>query len=205
MSSNNLFPVFLKLENLRLLMVGGGAIGAEKLGAVLANSPATNIKLVAEWFSDEVLEFALRYQNVTLVQKAYTATDMEDIDLVMVAVNDIPLAEIIRRDAREKRILINAADKPSLCDFYLGAVVQKGNLKIAISTNGKSPTVAKRLKEALSDMLPEEIESLLDNMQTIRNSLKTNFSEKVKQLNKITEGLVSDLPGSNKNSMDVDV
>lgn len=195
MSENHLFPIFLKLENLQLLIVGGGAIGLEKLSAVLSNSPGTHIKLVAISIHAAITALAQQYPHLTLVKKPYDITDLQEIDLVMVAVNNIPLAEKIRQDARQKRILMNAADKPALCDFYLGAVVQKGNLKIAISTNGKSPTVAKRLKEVLNEMLPDEMESLLDNMQAIRNSLKTDFSEKVRQLNKITEGLVSDLPG----------
>jgi siroheme synthase-like protein len=85
--------------------------------------------------------------------------------------------------------LVNVADKPELCDFYLGSIVQKGNLKIAISTNGKSPTIAKRIKEVLNETLPEEIDNLLDNMQNIRNKIKGDFTEKVKQLNEITKKL----------------
>jgi siroheme synthase-like protein len=191
MSTNKLFPVFLQLEQLRLLIVGGGFIGLEKLSAILNNSPATQIKLVAITISDEIKLLAEQYSSLTLIEKPYEPSDLQDMDLVIVAVNDIPLAETIRNDARQKRLLINVADKPSLCDFYLGSIVQKGNLKVAISTNGKSPTVAKRLKEVLNEMLPEEMESLLNNMQAIRNQLKGDFSNKVRQLNEITEVLVS--------------
>jgi siroheme synthase-like protein len=60
---------------------------------------------------------------------------------LIVAVNDLAWSEEIRNDAKAKGILVNVADKPGLCDFYLGSIVQKGNLKIAISTNGKSPTL----------------------------------------------------------------
>ena len=94
-----------------------------------------------------------------------------------------------RDAANEKGILVNAADKPELCDFYLGSVVQKGNLKIAISTNGKSPTIAKRLKEVLNETLPDEIDTLLNSMQTIRNKMSGDFTEKVKQLNELTKNL----------------
>lgn len=191
MSVNKLFPVFLQLEQLQLLIVGGGFIGMEKLGAVLQNSPATQIRLIAIRISDEIKELATQYESLTLIEKAYESSDLENVDLVIVAVNDIPLAEIIRADARQKRILLNVADKPSLCDFYLGSIVQKGNLKVAISTNGKSPTIAKRLKEVLNEMLPDEMESLLNNMQAIRNRLKGDFTEKVKQLNQLTKVLVS--------------
>ncbi len=191
MSSNKLFPVFLQLEHLQLLIVGGGFVGLEKLSAVLHNSPATAITLVAIAISDEIKELAKHYSGITLIEKTYHSSDLENKDLVLVAVNDIPLAKIIRADARQKRILINVADKPSLCDFYLGSVVQKGNLKVAISTNGKSPTVAKRLKEVLNEMLPDEMESLLNNMQAIRNQLRGDFTEKVRKLNLLTEVLVN--------------
>jgi siroheme synthase-like protein len=82
------------------------------------------------------------------------------------------------------------ADTPELCDFYLGSIVQKGNIKIAISTNGKSPTIAKRLKEVFEDMIPAEMEDVLDHLQTIRNRMKLNFQQKVRRLNEITKELV---------------
>ena len=113
-------------------------------------------------------------------------------DIVIAAVNDRTISEQVVTDAKQKGKLVNAADKPDLCDFYLSSVVQKGNLKIAISTNGKSPTIAKRIKEFLNDTLPGELDSLLDNMQNIRNKITGDFTEKVKQLNEITQKLTED-------------
>jgi siroheme synthase-like protein len=109
---------------------------------------------------------------------------------VISAVNDLQLSEQIRNDAKQKGKLINAADKPELCDFYLGSIVTKGNLKLAISTNGKSPTVAKRLKEIFNELLPEELDEVLNNIQQIREKLKGDFQNKVNQLNEITKVLV---------------
>ena len=146
-SSNLLFPVFLKLEQLRLVIVGGGKVGLEKLHAVLHNSPETRVTLIAREVSDAVWQLAKEYPSVTILEKSYDTKDLQEADLVIVAVNDIPLAERIRYDANERNLLVNVADKPELCDFYLSSIVKKGNLKIAISTNGKSPTIAKRLKE----------------------------------------------------------
>ena len=82
--------------------------------------------------------------------------------------------------AKEKGILVNVADTPDLCDFYLGSIVQKGNLKIAISTNGKSPTAAKRIKEVLHDALPGELDEVIENLHKVRNKLNGNFEYKVK-------------------------
>ena len=183
---NHLFPIFLKLEELHLLIVGGGAIGLEKLNAVLNNSPAAKVTLVAKDFVPEIYEKAEIFQNINLQQKPYESTDLEEVDLVIAAVGDVALSEVIRKDAKDFGLLVNAADKPSLCDFYLGSVVQKGQLKMAISTNGKSPTIAKRVKEVLNESFPDEINETLDNLSHVRNYLKGDFTDKVKKLNSIT-------------------
>jgi siroheme synthase-like protein len=186
---NHLFPVFLKLEELSLLIVGGGYVGMEKLEAVLQNSPGANIKLVAIEISDKIKELVKSYNKVELIERPYQAEDIDAADIVIAAVNDMMVSEQVCKDARQKGKLVNAADKPALCDFYLSSVVQKGNLKIAISTNGKSPTIAKRIKEVLSETIPDEIDSVLDNMQHIRNKLSGDFAEKVKHLNELTKKL----------------
>lgn len=188
---NLLFPVFIKLENLKLLIVGGGAIGLEKLQAVLKNSPATPVTLVATWVSDEVKALAANFQNVKLVEKHYNIDDLEDKDLVIVATNDRSLSEIIKKDTRERRILTNVADKPDLCDFYLGSVVKKGDLKIAISTNGKSPTLAKRMREFLESSLPDSMQNVLDNLNKIRDQVEGDLSKKIEVLNEVTSDFLS--------------
>ncbi len=188
---NNLFPLFLKLENFRLLIIGGGKIGLEKLNAVLSNSPKTSIRLVSITISDEIKRIATQYSTITLIEKAYGSGDLNNADIVIAAVNDLATSKQISDDARQKNILVNVADKPELCDFYLSSVVQKGSLKIAISTNGKSPTIAKRLKEVINSMIPSEMENVLDNIQAIRQNIDGDFEEKVKQLNKLTNVLVA--------------
>jgi siroheme synthase-like protein len=188
---NNLFPVFLKLEHLRVLIIGGGNVGLEKLHAILQNSPASSIKLVALSIDDRIKELAAQYDNIELHEKVYYSMDMDDRDIIIAAVNNQIISRLIWKDAKAKGKLINVADNPELCDFYLGAVVKKGNLKIAISTNGKSPTIAKRLKEYLNQVIPDEMEAVLNQMQVIRKNINGNFSEKVKQLNELTKVLVA--------------
>jgi uncharacterized protein len=188
---NNLFPAFIKLQNLRLLIIGGGNVASEKLNTVLENSPKTSIRLVAISVKQEIYDLATKYPNISIEQKPYDITDLENTDIIIAAVNDIPTATQISDDAKSKGILINVADKPELCDFYLGSIVKKGNLKIAISTNGKSPTIAKRLKEVIDDIIPDEMDNVLDNMQTIRQRIDGSFDEKVKQLNELTNVLVA--------------
>jgi len=187
---NKLFPVFLKLEDLRLLIIGGGKIAFEKLQAVLSNAPATHIQLVAIHIGEEVKKFVVHFPNIVLHERAYTIMDITHANLVIAAVNDLQVAQQIREYTIASDRLVNIADKPELCDFYLGSVVKKGNLKIAISTNGKSPTVAKRLRETFSEVIPDEMDELLDNMQGIRNRLTGDFDRKVKVLNEVTRSLV---------------
>ncbi|WP_262915673.1 TSUP family transporter [Niabella ginsengisoli] len=185
-----MFPVFIKLEELKLLVIGGGNIGLEKLQAVIKNAPATAVKLVAIEISNEVRNFVAPYPNIVLEERGYAKSDIKDADLVIAAVNDLQVATQIKADADECEKLVNVADKPELCDFYLGSVVKKGNLKIAISTNGKSPTIAKRLKETLNEVIPDEIDEVLDNMQALRNKLSGDFDHKLKVLNNVTRSLV---------------
>ena len=101
------------------------------------------------------------------------------------------LNEEIRGLARERHLLINVADKPELCDFYLGSIVKKGDLKIGISTNGKSPTIAKRLKELFQNNLPDDLDLTLQQMNQFRNTLNGDFAHKVNELNKATAILIN--------------
>lgn len=186
MERNNLFPVFLKLENLDTLIVGGGHVGLEKLTAVLKNSPLARVTLVARNIQEPIKELARKHTTVKLEERNFKLWDLWDKDLVILATDNRQLHETIRKFAKTRRLLINVADTPELCDFYLGSVVTKGNLKIGISTNGKSPTISKRIREYLDEALPENTNDLLDNMQRIREQIKGDFTHKVNVLNEIT-------------------
>jgi siroheme synthase-like protein len=188
---NLLFPVFLKLEELNLLIVGGGFIGMEKMSAVLRNSPATHVTLVAITISDEIKEFIKEYPNVTLVERAFIETDLDEKDIVIAATSDRTLNAYVKQEAKKRKVLANIADTPDLCDFYLGSIVKKGDLKIAISTNGKSPTLAKRMRQFFEEHLPDSTQLLLDNLTNIRNQLGGAFEEKVNRLNEITSSFLS--------------
>ncbi|HET6540408.1 MAG TPA: bifunctional precorrin-2 dehydrogenase/sirohydrochlorin ferrochelatase [Chryseolinea sp.] len=186
MERNNLFPVFLKLESLDTLIVGGGHVGLEKLTAILKNSPHAKVSLVARTIQEPIKTLAAQHENVTLFERNFKLWDLWNKDLLILAANNRSLHETIRKFARTRRVLINVADTPDLCDFYLGSVVTKGNLKIGISTNGKSPTISKRMREYLEEALPEETNDLLDNMNKIRERIKGDFNHKVKVLNEVT-------------------
>lgn len=187
--ANPLFPVFLKLDQLRLLIVGGGNIGYEKLQTVLNNAPEANIRLVALTISDAVTALAAYYPKLILVQKAFDPLDLAQTDLVISAVNDPAVSELIYHAAKAQGVLINAADQPAYCDFYLGSVVTKGHLKIAVSTNGKSPVLARRIKESLNEAITDDVHDLIGHMHELRIRISGDFNEKVRRLNALTESL----------------
>lgn len=187
---NNLFPVFLKLEHLHSLIVGGGYVAHEKLTAILANSPQSRITLVAPEIRESIREIALENPRLTLENRDFAPEDLEEKDLIFVATNVPQLNRAIKALASERHLLVNVADTPDQCDFYLSSVVQKGNLKLGISTNGLSPTLAKRLREVLSDAIPDNLETAMHQLNELRNYLKGDFARKVDELNALTESLV---------------
>jgi siroheme synthase-like protein len=189
---NRLFPLFLKLEKFRVLIVGGGLVGLEKLNAILNNAPATEVRIVSIEFHEELRKRAAPFQNILLIQRSFHSSDLDHTDILITALSDTDLSLSIGEQARHRRILINAADKPELCDFYLGSIVQRGNLKIAISTNGKSPTMAKRLKEWLNHVLPDELNDTLDQLNAVRERMRGNMKEKIEKLNEVTKNLLND-------------
>ena len=189
---NRLFPVFLKLEELDVLLVGGGNVGLEKLSAMLNNSPDTKVTMVADMFRDELREYVKDYPNVLLIERKFEFNDLDNRDLVILSTDNPVLHASIKRATTERHILCNVADTPDLCDFYLGSIVQKGDLKIGISTNGKSPTMAKRMREFLDDIIPENVQQLLENLREIRKSIKGDFQEKIRIMNEVTKEMVKE-------------
>jgi precorrin-2 dehydrogenase / sirohydrochlorin ferrochelatase len=182
---NTLFPIFLKGDFLKFLIVGGGNVGLEKLEALVKNSPDADITLVAPIIKSEIIELA-KHHNLKLYHEVYDVKFLANKNIVIAGTDSLAVNKQVRDDCKENNILVNIADTPDLCDFYLGSVVKKDDLKIAISTNGKSPTFAKRFREVLEEILPNNLQETLDNLQTIRNKLKGDFYYKVQKLNEIT-------------------
>jgi uncharacterized protein len=195
---NRLYPIFLKLEQLDLLLVGAGNVGLEKLHSLLSNSPEAKITVVAPVVKEEVKQLLLQHPSCSFVQRVFDEADLTNKDLVVLATDQPELHKQIKKLCEEKGILVNVADTPDLCDFYLGSIIQKGNLKIAISTNGKSPTAAKRIKEVLNKALPGELDEVIDNLHIVRNRLNGNFEAKVKKMNEITKVMVEEGEKNNR-------
>src|SRR5258706_151687 len=168
-----------------IVLCGGQSTRMRKDKGLLISQGKRWAEIIKEKFSEISIPSVLSINPAQ--KKKYLAhfnesdlvVDLDFAQIIIVAVNDGPVSEWVHLQAKAKGKLINVADTPGLCDFYLGSIVNKGHLKIAISTNGKSPTIAKRLKEIFTDVLPD-MDELLHNLNAIRNKLKGNLSEKVR-------------------------
>jgi precorrin-2 dehydrogenase/sirohydrochlorin ferrochelatase len=189
MERNNLYPLFLKVKNLEVLIVGGGFVAQEKLEFLLKSSPDANVTMVSPFYRKTTKEVA-NTENIKLVEDIYNSDYLKGKHIV-IATTDVPKVNIqIYEDCRAQSKLVNVADNPPYCDFYMGGIVTKGNVKVAISTNGKSPTTAKRLRQFFEEVLPENIDDLVKNLNIYRKTIKGDFQQKVKTLNEFTKGLV---------------
>lgn len=191
MNQNELYPIFLKVNQLNVVIIGGGQVALEKLSFLLKSSPKARVAVFAIDFCDEIRTLAEKYK-IPIVYRPYGVNILHKKDLVIGATNNKEVNRQIYKDARARNILVNIADTPEYCDFYLGGIVTKGNVKIAISTNGKSPTMAKRLRQFFEDVIPEDINDLVTNLNSFRKTIKGSFEHKVQALNKITETLISE-------------
>lgn len=186
---NNLYPIFLKLSSLHVLIVGGGNVAEEKLTFLLKSSPDAKVTMVAPMFREGTVALAKK-GNVTLIKRRYSKRYLKGKHIV-IATTDVPKVNIkVHKHCRKRSILINVADNPPYCDFYMGGIVTKGHVKVAISTNGKSPTTAKRLRQFFEDVIPENVNDMVKNLNEYRKTIKGDFEQKVDTLNEVTKGLI---------------
>ncbi len=189
MERNNLYPIFLKASQLEILIVGGGFVAEEKLHFLTKSSPDAKVTMVAPMFREATLQLAKRHE-VALIKNSYNANYLYGKHMV-IATTDKPKVNLqVYADCRKLNTLVNVADNPPLCDFYMGGIVTKGHVKVAISTNGKSPTTAKRLRQFFEEVLPDDITKMVQNLNEFRKTIKGDFEEKVNKMNEITQKLI---------------
>jgi precorrin-2 dehydrogenase / sirohydrochlorin ferrochelatase len=143
---SNLFPMFLKLEGKCCVVVGAGKVGEPKIAGLI--DTGANIRVIALHASPAVHEWA-KAGKIALELRAFSVDDLAGVFLAVVATASRELNEFIYREAQRRNILCNVVDVPEYCDFYYPAVVRRGDLQIAISTNGQSPSLAQRLRQQL--------------------------------------------------------
>jgi len=174
------FPAFLKLDNKKILIVGGGYIAYEKLQRLLDFT--SNISIVALELSEDMSK-TLSEKNLHFEKRAYARGDIKDFAIVIVAVDDISLQAEIFAESKLYGCLCNSVDSVDYCDFIFPSYVKKDDLTIAISTSGASPAMAKYLREYLQKLIPSGINDFLTEMKNLRKTLPKG-KERMKMLDK---------------------
>jgi precorrin-2 dehydrogenase/sirohydrochlorin ferrochelatase len=180
------FPAFLKLDNKKILIVGGGYIAYEKLDHLLDFTK--DISVVALGLSDEMQE-RINKEGLNFEKRGYEKGDIKDFAVVIVAVDDIPLQAEIFQESKSYNCLCNSVDSVDYCDFIFPSYIKKDDLTIAVSTSGASPAMAKHLRMYLQRMIPESIGAFLNEMKQLRRTLPKG-KERMKMLDKKAEDYI---------------
>jgi len=186
--TNQLLPVFINGAGLRALVVGGGEVAVGKVLQlrqcqfdVSVVSPQLNARLRALQKQGEVLWH----------RRPYRQGDLAEVDLVICATDDPKLQGEISEAARARHLLVNVVDAPHSCTFYMGAVASRGNIKIAVSTNGQSPALARRIRDELDGAIAPEYEALLEILGEIRPQVQERLHESFAQRRKFFEAVLA--------------
>ena len=161
-----LFPFFEDIENKNILIVGGGKVACEKYDKLKMFT--NRIKVVAQ---------ETQLSGEFVYKKSFEDSDLEDIDICIVATSDRELNRNIASLCNAKAIKVNVVDHKELCSFIFPSLVKKGNLCIGISTSGSSPIYSKPLREQIEQCIPDDIEMVLDRMEGLRKKVPEEVSK----------------------------
>ena len=162
------FPLYMDMQNLKVLVVGGGSIATEKLEKL--TDFTTEITVIALHVEEEAHSLIEEYQLI-LEQRAYQRGDIEGFDIVIVATDTVDLHKAIYDESRGSRILVNSVDNTDYCDFIFPSYVQKGDLTIAFSTGGASPAFAKQIRRHFEKIIPDSVGEFLQKMKGLRSTM----------------------------------
>ena len=163
-----LFPIFLKLQGRPCLVVGAGAIGEPKIESLLTSG--ASIRVIAPQASAAVAEWA-KAGAIVWEAREFGVSDLDGVFLVIAATSSRQVNGAIFHEAQQRNILCNVVDDPEYCDFYYPAVVRRGDLQLAISTNGHSPALAQRIRRELEIQFGPEYGEWLVELGKIRQHL----------------------------------
>ena len=186
----DLFPMFLKLERRRCVVVGAGRIAEQKLGSLL--SAGASVRVIAPAASARIQQLA-HHEQIEWVKRAFVAGDLGGAYLVIAATGDPAVNERVYREAELRGVLCNSVDEPDRCHFYYPALVRRGDLQIAISTAGRSPALAQRIRADLEKQFPPEYGAWLEWLGRVRQlyfERKLRVETRVAALHRIARAAV---------------
>ena len=162
------FPLFIDMNHLKVLVVGGGTIATEKLEKLVDFTQ--EVSVIALRVEDEAKELIEKY-NLVLEQRAYQVGDIKGFDIVIVATDTVTLHKEIYEESRGSRILVNSVDNTEYCDFIFPSYVKKDALTIAFSTGGASPAFAKQIRQHFEKIIPDSVGDFLEKMKALRTTM----------------------------------
>lgn len=187
--TSSYFPAFIKLDDKKVLLVGGGNIAYEKLTKLLDFTD--NIEIIAPEISQNILtlisEYSLKYS-----MREYKRADIKECSLVVVAVDDLDLQKEIFLESQNYKCLCNSVDSVEYCDFIFPSYIKEDDLTIAISTSGSSPAFAKHFKSYLKEKIPKSINKFLKEMKELRQTLPKGV-ERMKMLDEKAREFIKEL------------
>ena len=175
----SLFPMFMKLAGKRCLVVGAGKVGEPKIGGLI--DTGASIRVVAIEASDTVRQWA-DAGKIKLELRAFSAGDLDGKFLAVVATASRTLNELIYREAQQRGVLCNVVDVPEYCDFFYPAVVRRGDLQIAISTAGQSPSLAQKLRQQLEQQFGSGYAAWVEQLGETRRLILASDLDKERKL-----------------------
>jgi len=176
---NALFPIFLRLRNRRALVVGGGAIATIRVKQLLAAQAA--ITVIAPHATAEIKKLAAN-GSLQLLRRQFERTDVDRSYFVVIGATNKPsVQQALAEEAERHGLLCNVVDQPALCNFYTPAVIGRGNLKIAICTQGQSPAFSGRLRQALEEAIPDSAGEFTNLLGDLRQKLKETIPGNLKR------------------------
>ncbi|MBF1190246.1 MAG: bifunctional precorrin-2 dehydrogenase/sirohydrochlorin ferrochelatase [[Eubacterium] sulci] len=170
----NRFPLCINLEDKRFLIVGYGRIAKRKLKAI--SEFTSNIKIITKDPTEEELG-----KGIEIVNKCFDEKDLEGVDFVITATGNREQDEAVVASCKAKGIPVNAADDREECDFFLPGIIKRGDLVVSVSTSGKSPAYSRHLREQIEDVIPDNIEKILDILGKLRNTLPSKVEPQVER------------------------
>lgn len=176
---SNLFPMFMKLSGRRCLIVGAGRLGESKIAGLLDSG--ARIRVVALEASEAVRRWA-QAGRIQLELRAFEPQDLDGALLTVVATSSRNLNEQVHREAKQRGVLCNVVDVPELCDFFYPSVVRRGDLQIAISTAGKSPSLAQKIRLQLEKQFGPAYAAWVNRLGETRKLILGSDLEKERKL-----------------------
>ena len=163
------YPIYLDIEDRAVIIIGGGTVCARKAETMLKYG--ARVTVVAPELTEEIEQWA-REGKLAIKRKHYDESDIDGANIVIASTDDQRVNEQIAADCRKRRIPVNVVDVTPLCEFIVPAIVEKGSVQIAISTGGKSPALARTLKEDLIELIGAEYTEVNDLLGTLRDAAK---------------------------------